>query len=205
MKSNFTKSIIGLSLAAALVVASGQSAFAHVVVKPAEVLTAQFQTFTVSVPNEKDNPTTKLKLIVPEGLEYVTPTVKNGWKIKSEKSKDTVKSITWSDGSIGVDLRDEFTFSAKLPSEATELKWKAYQTYSDGSTVSWDKETDNGHDGSDTGPFSVTKVVAETDGKAIATEPSEVKSESVATPALYTAIAGVVISLVAVFIALRRK
>src|SRR5687768_3143391 len=60
-------------------------ASAHVTVKPAEVLTASFQTFTVSVPNEKDEPAIEVRVLIPPGLQHVMPTVKPGWNITSQK------------------------------------------------------------------------------------------------------------------------
>lgn len=63
------------------------SASAHVVVKPAQVNVGSFQTFTIGVPVEKASGTIGVRLIVPEGLEYVTPNVKSGWRI--EVKKDT--------------------------------------------------------------------------------------------------------------------
>ena len=41
------------------------SVSAHVSVRPEEVGIGTFQTFTVGVPNEKDSPTTALRLVIP--------------------------------------------------------------------------------------------------------------------------------------------
>ena len=92
------------------VLAAGFSkASAHVVVKPLRVGIASFQTFDTSVPSEKDIPTVSLRLIIPSGLSYVTPTVKPGWKIDIKKEGDAAKEITWSGGVIPPDQRDDFT------------------------------------------------------------------------------------------------
>lgn len=146
-------------------------AIAHVTVKPAEVKVASYQTFTVSVPVEKDVPTTGIRLIIPEGVNGVTPNVKPGWKIETKKAtvdgEEKVTEIIWSNGTVPAGLRDEFLFSAKTPAEEGKLAWKAYQTYSDGSVVSWDV-VGAGHDedmAEDTGPASVTNVVDATDKK----------------------------------------
>ena len=189
------------------------TASAHVTVKPAEVVTAGFQTFTVSVPNEKDIPTTSIKLVMPSGLEHVSPTQKAGWQIDIEKEGEgegaVVKSITWSGSTVGAGFRDDFTFSAKVPDNATKLQWKAYQTYSDGTVVSWDKADEGGHGevAANSGPFSVTKVVAETaqDAAAKKTEQAAVDAKNSANTALYAAIAGVVLGLVGVYFGTRKK
>lgn len=141
-------------------------AAAHVVVKPSVVETATYQIFTVSVPNEKSLPTTELELVVPVGLQSVTPSVKPGWKISTVKSSNSeeavVTKINWTGGSIPEGQRDDFSFSAKTPDNPTGLVWKAYQTYADGLVVSWDVK-DGGHDeeASDSGPASLTSVLAE--------------------------------------------
>lgn len=186
----------------------GQSAFAHVVVKPAEVATASYQTFTVNVPNEKDNPTTEVKLDIPKGLTNLTPTVKPGWTIEREMEDEMVTSVTWSGGEIGEGLRDEFTFSAKTPDEAGELRWDAYQTYDDDSTVAWDlDESESGHshdDFSAEGPASMTVVSANTEGEHTHDSEEGVQDES-SDWALYISGVALLVGFGALFITLRKK
>ena len=204
--------VIGVFISV-LALAFSATASAHVTVKPAEVVTAGFQTFTVSVPNEKDIPTTSIKLVMPTGLEHVSPTQKAGWQIDIEKEGEgesaVVKSITWSGSTVGAGFRDDFTFSAKVPDNAAELQWKAYQAYSDGTGVSWDKadEGEHGELAANSGPFSVTKVVAETvqDAAVKKTEQAAVDAKNSANTALYAAVAGVTIGLLGVYLATRRK
>lgn len=190
------------------------SASAHVVVKPAEVVTAGFQTFTIGVPNEKDIPTTSVKLVIPAGLKYVQPTQKAGWQIDVEKDGTgedaTVKSITWSGNEVKAGFRDEFTFSGQVPEQATELQWKAYQTYSDGTIVSWDKASsgdDHESEDENSGPFSVTKVVTDTatDASIKKADQAAADAKSAANTALYVGIAGVIVGLAGVFLATRKK
>lgn len=199
-------------LALTLLIATPVSA--HVVVKPAEVPTAAFQTFTIGVPNEKDIPTTSVKLVMPAGLKYVQPTQKAGWQINVEKEGEgedaTVKSVTWSGNEVKPGFRDDFTFSGQVPDKATELQWKAYQTYSDGTIVSWDKASSaDGHEAESetSGPFSVTKVVTDTatDISIKNSEQTANDAKSAANTALYLAMAAVVIGLIGVFLGIRKK
>src|SRR6478672_11213882 len=182
--------VIALALAAVLLPAN---AYAHVTVKPAEVVTAGFQTFTIGVPNEREIPTTKIRLEIPEGLNYVSPTQKQGWTISVERAGSgedaTVKSITWDGNSVEQGFRDEFTFSAQVPSKATERQWKAYQTYSDGTVVAWDKAEEK-DDAENSGPFSVTKVVAQTEAEASVknSQAAADNAKNSADTALYVAI-----------------
>lgn len=155
------------ALALVVVLATPASTFAHVVVKPSEALTGAYQTFTTSVPNEKDIPVTGIRLVIPDTVESITPTVKQGWNIETKKDGEKVTEISWTGGTIAPELRDEFTFSAHLPADAGDIHWKAYQTYQDGSVVSWDqKPSEDGHGrGGDEskGPYSTTVVSDEAD------------------------------------------
>ncbi len=198
-----------ISLAAVLMFVfvglSVSNASAHVTVKPGEVATAAYQTFTVSVPNEKDIPTTAVRVVVPSGVANVTPTQKSGWSIETKQDGENVSEITWKDGEIAEGLRDEFTFSAKTPAEPGNIEWKAYQTYSDGTVVAWDQaETGDGHGDENKGPFSVTSVVADTSPNT-ATSEEVARANSNAQRAMYIAIAAVAIALISVFFATRKK
>lgn len=139
---------------------------AHVVVKPDTAKIAAWQTFVMQVPVEKDQPTNGLRLVIPAGLKNVMPNVKPGWTIEVKKNGEgegaIVTEIDWKGGSIPTGQRDEFAFSAQVPAAETELHWKAYQTYQDGTVVSWDEdamEEMNHSDNENSGPYSVTKVV----------------------------------------------
>lgn len=148
-------------------------AFAHVVVRPAEVGVAERVTFSVQVPTEGDFPTTQVRLDIPEALTSVRPNVKSGWNIELVKTGEgdaaRVSEIIWSGGIIPAEQRDEFFFSAQAPAEPGKLAWKAYQTYIDGTVVSWDANPDtiSSHgehasgsaNESEMHPFSVTEVI----------------------------------------------
>lgn len=185
---------------------------AHVVVRPADVKTGAYQTFTLSVPTEKDNATVSVKLDIPESLTSVTPTVKPGWTIQTVKHGEgdeaMITSITWTGGKIDAGYRDEFTFSAKTPAQPSDLQWKAYQTYKDGTVVSWDQPpSDEETESTTTGPFSVTKVAADS-AQDIALKNADskaAKAQSAADMALYTGIGGVVLAVIAMIVIFVRK
>jgi uncharacterized protein YcnI len=157
--------------------------FAHVTVTPSAVKPAAFQTFSVNVPNEKDIPTVKVRLVLPGGLQYVQPTTKLGWNVNIIKDGENVKELEWTTGLIAKGFRDEFGFSAKVPGNETKLAWKAYQTYQDGSEVAWDKdiESNDGHSKTDSkeqpNPYSVTEVTEkDTDSSHSSTSTSGLQS-----------------------------
>lgn len=218
----YKKLLACILVVGALSVSLVSTASAHVVVLPDETLTASFLTFTVSAPNEKEVAFNSVKLLIPSGLKYVTPSVKNGWQVNVEKDGEgesaTVKSITWSGNSVPAGFREDFTFSGQAPAEPTDLQWKAYQTYENGETVAWDlaedkqpKNADGSPDFSKSGPFSVTKVVKEPEASAQTTEAinkaeqAAVDAKDSANRAMYIGIAGVVLALIAIFLATRKK
>ncbi len=145
-------------------------ASAHVTVIPDEIGIWAYQTFTLSVPTEKEIATTEVRLLIPEGLENVRPNVKPDWNVQivttGEGDGARVTQLIWNGGLIPADQRDEFFFSAKAPLSATSFQWNAYQTYEDGTLVSWDQEaTEHEEDEFESkedelsGPASVTRVV----------------------------------------------
>jgi len=168
------KKLLASSLgASALLLLFPINVFAHVEVKPDSVGVAASQTFTVEVPTEKDNPTVGLKLVLPSGLQEVTPVVKSGWTIEVKKSgtgdSAQVSEINWTGGSIPTDQMDLFSFRAQVPSKEITLQWKAYQTYQDGSVVSWDQNPSGSDDSTgDKGPYSETKIVNDLNEPSIA-------------------------------------
>lgn len=162
----FSKSLKSISFSAvllSLLFVSISSVSAHVVVQPSTVNVAQRLNFVVGVPTEKDVPTTSVRLVLPEDLESVRPLVKPGWRVEIKKNEEGKPiEIIWSGGQIPADMKDEFVVSAKAPSTEAELHWKAYQTYSDGSVVSWELSPDV-EEREGFGPYSTTKVIDDLD------------------------------------------
>jgi uncharacterized protein YcnI len=173
-------------------------ASAHAVVRPAQIGIGAYQEFTLSVPSEKPLATVAIKMLIPDEINSVTPNVKQGWKVevKSQKTGQQVKDddgmmmdqakvseIDWTGGSIPASQRDTFSFQIQTPTKATTLNWKVYQTYSDGSVISWDKDSvsqpkdANGKAGfSSFGPYSSTKIVD--DLSSTSTSPAQVSMSS---------------------------
>ncbi len=191
-------------------------ASAHIAVNPSDVKTGTYQTFTVSVPTERDDPTVSVKLEVPTSLTDVTPTVKPGWTIQTEKHVEgeeaMITTITWTGGKIDAGYRDEFTLRAKTPSQPADLQWKTYQTYQSGVVVSWDQQPDGSEEGEDeenltAGPFSITKVETDSDQDTALknTDSKAEDAQNTANMAFYTGIGGIFLALIAVAVAAARK
>ncbi|OQM44547.1 hypothetical protein B6A27_16245 [Anoxybacillus sp. UARK-01] len=130
-------------------------ASAHVTVKPNISAPGSWETYTIKIPVEKEIPTTKVTLKVPEGAEFVSYQPASGWKVITEKdASGKVTTVTWEATGEGL-LPGEFQqfyFMAKNPEQEGTLAWDAYQYYKDGSVVEW-----TGDESSQT-PHSVTEI-----------------------------------------------
>jgi uncharacterized protein YcnI len=135
-------------------VAVAAPAWAHVVVSPEVVKAGDYETLTVSVPTEKEIPTTKIRVEVPEGflLSGVQPVP--GWEHSFEEDGGVVTAVTFSGGEIRPREFQQFLVQAQAPEEPGEYPWKAIQTYEDGSVVEWTGPPDSEE------PASVIEVVS---------------------------------------------
>jgi uncharacterized protein YcnI len=109
-----------LSIACLMILATAGVAWAHVVVHPIDAPAGSYQKFDLSVPTEKDTPTTKVQVEVPEGFTVTGVQPVPGWHYEFEKGSGLVKSITWSGGKIDPEEFQEFSFQARTPEETGE-------------------------------------------------------------------------------------
>ena len=154
-KAAMTLSVLGITLLPF-------AASAHISVSPKQVGVGAYQTFTFGVPNEKDQPVTGLRIVIPEGQQDVSVTSKPGWtimpKYRGANATSGIAEISWTGGSIPVGQRDEFGFSTQVPAKEGTLIWKAYQTYADGTVVAWNQAPSDKSDEEST-PYPLTMVV----------------------------------------------
>jgi uncharacterized protein YcnI len=139
-----------------------------VVVSPEEVRGGDYETLTVSVPTEKEIPTTEIRIEVPEGflLSGVQPVP--GWEYGFEEDGGVVKAVTFSGGEIRPREFQQFLVRAQAPEEPGEYPWKAIQTYEDGSVVEWVGAPESEE------PASVIEVVSGgSEGPASTPQPTE--------------------------------
>ena len=160
--------VVGVGAMLALAAPAG----AHVVVSPEEVTAGDYETLTVSVPTEKEVPTTEIRVEVPEGflLSGVQPVP--GWEHAFEEDRGVVTAVTFSGGQIRPREFQQFLVQAQAPEEPGGYPWRATQTYEDGSTVEWTGAPDSEE------PASVVEVVS---GGPEATESSPEPSGSSAS------------------------
>jgi uncharacterized protein YcnI len=141
-------------LVVSMTIAATGVAGAHVVVEPEEVEVGGYEKFVVSVPTEKEIPTTEIRVEVPEGFTVSGVQPVPGWEYEFEEEGGVVTAISWSGGQIRDREFQEFAFQAQAPEEPGEFSFKAAQTYEDGSVVEWAGPEDSEE------PASVVAVVS---------------------------------------------
>ncbi|WP_028391023.1 YcnI family copper-binding membrane protein [Bacillus cihuensis] len=116
-------------------------ASAHVTVQPKETSQGKYEVFTVRVPSENEVvPTTKIEVKFPEDVDITRFEPKPGWVYEVQKDDaGKITSVTWITEGEGLSPTDfgQFNMQGKVADDATEIVWKAYQTYKDGSVVEW--------------------------------------------------------------------
>jgi uncharacterized protein YcnI len=139
---------------AALVVAAALPASAHVTVTPDTAAQGSTQELTFKVPNEESTATTssiQLQIPTDHPIAQVLPQAVAGWTItvqtvtlaKPLTTDDgtfttAVSEIDWTGGTIPVNQYQDFRISVDpLPSDTTQIAFKAVQTYSNGDVVRW--------------------------------------------------------------------
>jgi len=120
-----------------LTITTASVAYAHVVVSPEEVPAGSYEKLTVSVPTERDVPTTEVRVEVPEGFEVLGVQPEPGWDYDFEEEGGTITAITWSGGQIAPREFQEFRFQTRTPEEGGQFAWNAFQTYENGEVVEW--------------------------------------------------------------------
>jgi uncharacterized protein YcnI len=141
----------------ALVLVAGAAAVAsaHVTVSPSSIPKGTSDVLlTFRVPNESTSASVvglKIQFPLTHFIVSVSPEAGSGWQVNVTRSAlpkpvttddGTFTSITseidWSGGTIPVDQFGEFNVLAQgIPTDTGQLVFKAIQTYSDGSVVSW--------------------------------------------------------------------
>ena len=203
------------------------AASAHVSVQPAASTPSAWETYTIKVPVEKDIPTTKVVIKIPDGVTFVNYQQVAEWEVTLDKgSSNTVQTVSWTATGEGIlaGQFQQFTFVAKNPESETDIAWDAFQYYKDGSIVEW-----NGKEGSAT-PHSVTKVstastspkqqdshhehdAVETEqaapDKGTETESNKADEEATDSPSqtapLILSISSLILSIAAIILAVRKK
>ena len=140
--------------AAAFLLASGTTAFAHITLEHAEAPVGATYKAVLRVPHGCDGkPTNAVRLRLPEGFFNAKPQPKAGWTLEKVKGpyaksydnhgtalKEGLREVVWSGGSLGDDEYDEFvvrgTISGDLMPGET-LYFAVVQECADGLKERW--------------------------------------------------------------------
>lgn len=193
---------IGAVLTAVAVGLVAAPAAAHVSVNPKEATAGGYAKLAFRVPNERDVPTTKLQVILPENQPFASVSVRPvpGWKAELTRTKlatpieshgrqitEAVTEITWTSetpAGIGVGQFQEFEISVgPMPEQATTLVFKALQTYADNEVVRWIDENPEAEK-----PAATLKVVGASPSPVANASSTEDSSNGLGIAALVVAI-----------------
>jgi uncharacterized protein YcnI len=204
-----------LSMIGAIIFFAGVAS-AHVTVQPQETSQGKYEVFTVRVPSESEAPTTKVEVQFPEEVNITRFEPKPGWTYEVQKDDtDKITSVTWTTEGEGLTSTEftQFNMQGKVSDDATEIVWKAYQTYKDGMLVEWVGAPD------DNLPASVTVVnpaepssghghvdSSSNDQEATAQQTTEADTkESTNNVPLYLSILALIVGLLAFGISLKKR
>ncbi|EJY54974.1 nuclear export factor GLE1 [Alicyclobacillus hesperidum URH17-3-68] len=142
---------------------AASTVFAHVVVipdNPTPPTAGAWEQYTMRVPCERTDPTVKIVLKMPQGVQFDDYEPVPGWTVSTSQTGGS-QIVTWQATGNGISPGQfmEFPFIASNPSTPGDVAWDAYQYYKDGTIVTW-----TGPTGSAT-PHSITQIVS-ADGTA---------------------------------------
>jgi uncharacterized protein YcnI len=115
------------AVSVSLTLAATGVAWGHVVVTPESVPAGEYETLTVTVPTEKDIPTTKIRAEVPEGFTVSGVQPVPGWDYEFEEDGGVITAVTWSGGELQPREFQQFLLSAQAPENPGDYTWKAFQ------------------------------------------------------------------------------
>lgn len=112
---------------------------AHFGITPAQAPADANSTFSLRVPNEKDDqPTVRVRVEFPQGVTVSRFLSLPGWtRVVDRDSQQRITAVTWSGGQIRPAEFQDFVFIARTPKEEGSLVFRAYQSYQGGETVEW--------------------------------------------------------------------
>lgn len=127
------------ALSALLTLALSAPAWAHAEITPAGVPPGETKELSLQVLQEKEAPTTEIRMEIPDGFEVTEAPPSDGWE--AEVGED---AVVWSGGEVpmqgaGIDL----AFEAGTPEESGQYAFRVIQTYEGGSVVEWTGNPDS--------------------------------------------------------------
>jgi uncharacterized protein YcnI len=150
--------VAGIAMGAIVLMAA--PAWAHVTISPTSAPKGSDAVLAFTVPDESDSASTvKIAIFFPTDHPIAEALVEPiaGWTAKvvmvhvakaiqtdDGSVNEAVQSVTWTGGHVVPGDFQQFKVSVGLPDDAASLEFKALQTYSDGTLVSWIEDTVTG-------------------------------------------------------------
>jgi uncharacterized protein YcnI len=139
VRRRFRRALTLGALVAATLLATAAPALAHVTLAPATAAPGQFTTYTVTVPNERDDQATvEVDLTLPTGFVLEVAQQVPGWQTVTVKAADGLPTgVRWTGGRIPVGTYGTFGVEGRNPRSGSSMRWQAVQRY-EHITVRWD-------------------------------------------------------------------
>jgi uncharacterized protein YcnI len=189
----------GALVATLVLLVAAAPAAAHVDVLPTTVTQGEATEFTVRVPTERDLPTTRVRIDVPEQVTvYSLGPPPPGWTATPVRGTDgRIRSVIWTGGRIPPERYADFTFLGTAFGEG-EAVWPARQTYADGQVKPWTgpPETEGAVETgpSDPGPAARTTIAAEGSAPAAGASASSTSSSDDSGVGIWLGVIAIAIS-----------
>lgn len=148
-------------LATIVSLAVATPAAAHVEILPTSAAVNEAREFTARVPNERETPTVKVKILFPPSVAVFAFAPSPGWARQELKTRDgRLRGVVYSGGKIGAGEYADFGFLGTPLREGTAA-WKSEQTYADGVTKPWTGPPEkDGETAQETGPSAAGAAAA---------------------------------------------
>ncbi|TDY45300.1 uncharacterized protein YcnI [Alicyclobacillus sacchari] len=168
--------------------AAASTVLAHVVVipvNPTPPTAGAWEQYTMRVPCERTDPTVKIVLKIPQGVQFDDYEPIPGWTVSTSQTGGS-QIVTWQATGNGIAPGQfmQFPFIASNPSTPGNIAWDAYQYYKDGTIVTW-----TGPTGSAT-PHSVTQILSASPATSATSDTTPAGTSGVSAPAAPTWSAG---------------
>jgi uncharacterized protein YcnI len=130
------RAVVTATLLLVMAAVGAPAAFGHAVIKPGASRPADLQQYTLTVPTERDSPTSEIELKVPASITFFLVEQTPGWETQIVRRNERIDEVHWT-GEIPPDQYAVFRFIARNPVQEGELVWPVVQRYESGEVARW--------------------------------------------------------------------
>ena len=96
------------------------------------------ETYTMLVGNEKNDSTTEVQIILPQGMELISTQERVAWKVSIFQPPSVPTPVMiWNGSSIGKGQSEQFVFTVRNPSNIFVYYFVVVQSYKEGDNDTW--------------------------------------------------------------------